>query len=276
MSQVPIKGTFSAALRLLFREARFFVALGWGPVLVTSALLMGAYLAKAGTPAKVWTAIATIAQWLFTVRLAVCWHRVILLEERPRSPFFFWKWTLRDFRFALYWFAMGFFIGMLFFLIGLASNIIMGIFSAFIWLQLTTGIFIFLGGSLLYAYLLGRLSLILPVTAIDRQPDANWTEWAWNQSDGNEWSLAVLIGIIPMLVWILSTLATDSLIARAKDSSASVAAMLYGVTSVVTFAAILFGVTLLSLALKRLPAYQTDILPASTEPLGPPYPCPTD
>jgi len=47
-------------------------------------------------------------------------------------------------------------------------------------------------------YLVARLSLVLPATALDRKVGLGW---AWNLSEGNSWRLFLVVGILP---WVIS------------------------------------------------------------------------
>ena len=45
-------------------------------------------------------------------------------------------------------------------------------------------------------YVMARLSLVLPGTALDGKPTLNW---AWQLSCGNGWRLVLLVGLLPWL-----------------------------------------------------------------------------
>ena len=49
-------------------------------------------------------------------------------------------------------------------------------------------------------YVLGRLSLVLPATAIDKQVDLRWS---WDRTRENGWRLVIVVGILP---WALSSI----------------------------------------------------------------------
>ena len=45
-------------------------------------------------------------------------------------------------------------------------------------------------------YVLARLSLIFPATAVDQRPNI---KWAWGKSFNNGWRLVVIVGLLPFV-----------------------------------------------------------------------------
>jgi hypothetical protein len=98
-------------------------------------------------------------------------------------------------------------------------------------------------------YLLGRMSLVFPATAVDAQTGL---AWAWNKSRGNGIRLAIIVGLIP---WISAAL--EYYLTRIIDGTiASV------ISSLVNYLLIVIEITALSLAYRELvqqkPASTTD------------------
>ncbi|MDR4485882.1 MAG: hypothetical protein R3B95_22310, partial [Nitrospirales bacterium] len=66
---------------------------------------------------------------------------------------------------------------------------------------------VFLVASIPFAYIVGRMSLLLPATAIDLHPSFSS---AWDLSEGNGWRVAMLVGGVPLafiviqaLIWVV-------------------------------------------------------------------------
>jgi hypothetical protein len=59
------------------------------------------------------------------------------------------------------------------------------------------------------AYILGRLSLLLPAAATNYLPELN-LGWGWNLSRGNEMSLFLIVGLIPILTELIMSLLPTS------------------------------------------------------------------
>jgi hypothetical protein len=245
--------TLRETLNLLLREWRFFGTIIIGPVLVITAATLTARVATEKATGFV-LAILIFAVLTFSwVRIAVCCHRFILMGEQPRTLFQEYRWQMRDTWFAFYVFAISLF-AWFFVLMAILGGAALSPFLELLpkWLF----ILLFALGALmmwlLFSYLMGRLSLVLPVTAIDQRPEKDWALWAWNRSEGNEWPLMFLLGINPSLAWILLDGMTDVMIKHANESSAILAAPIYGFSWGLYFLATVFQVAVLSLSLKEL------------------------
>lgn len=129
---------------------------------------------------------------VFFTLFAVTCHRLVLLpSQRVRgiqSP----RWSARDSRF-LFWvltlwilYLVVWWLGML-----VTANLwpkheVAG------WLKVIESV-----ASLPALYLIARLSLVFPATAIDRPAGL---KWAWRTSRGNGWRLVVVVTVLPWLV----------------------------------------------------------------------------
>ena len=132
---------------------------------------------------------------VFFTLFAVTCHRLVLLQPgwRGRMPvppwsrrearFFFWVVTLWIVYLVVWW------LGLL-----VAGNI-----SPRDSLQAWFDVIEF-AASLPALYVVARLSLVFPATAID-QPAG--LKWAWRTSRGNGWRLVVVVAVVP---WLLSHL----------------------------------------------------------------------
>jgi hypothetical protein len=134
---------------------------------------------------------------LVFVLFAVTCHRLVLLDPLTVSQTPVPRWTRRETRFFLKALAMW--------------ALCMGVGFAFM------ALFVFAAAPLLEElgpkwftsilmpifllpmyYLVARLSLVLPATALDRKVGLGW---AWDLSAGNSWRLFLVIGILP---WVIS------------------------------------------------------------------------
>lgn len=257
MTSLSIKHTLHESLSVVFRDWHFFGSIIIGSVMITSGALMVLSLAAASGTGQLTTAFALFAfivVWgLASVRLAVCCHRFILLGEQPGSLMHACSWTMRDTWFALYILAIANFAGFIVFLTRLSiaglSAMLANLSKPLVLLLTVLGL---ATAFLLPAYINGRLSLILPATAIDRRPVKGWMDWAWSQSAGNEWPLMALIGIIPFFGLVLVTVMTIVLFELATPQSALLAVPIFGLAWALFFASTTFQVAVLSLSFKQL------------------------
>jgi len=251
--RLSIMHTLRDTLNLLLREWRFFVTIIIGPVLIITAANLTARIATQKAAGFV-LAILTFVVLIFSgVRIAVCCHRFILMGEQPRSFLQECRWQTRDTWFAFYAFAIYLF-AWLFVFMAVLGGAALSPFLQFLpkWVLILLFALGAIGMWLLFSYLMGRLSLVLPVTAIDQRPEKDWALWAWNRSEGNEWPLMFLLGINPSLGWVLLDSSTGIMIEQAKQSSALLAVPIYGFSWGLYFLATVFQVAVLSLSLKEL------------------------
>ena len=77
-------------------------------------------------------------------------------------------------------------------------------------------------------YVFGRLSLILPATAIDQD---NSFSTAWHISKGNGWNLCFLISILPFLTgFVIDSLNSPSIVSTLFSSILSIFILFYEVS----------------------------------------------
>lgn len=88
-------------------------------------------------------------------------------------------------------------------------------------------------------YLLARMSLVFPATAVDSQSSL---AWAWNKSRGNGIRIAIIVGLIPWMSAVLEYFLT-------KLIHGAIAAI---VSNIVNYVLIVIEITALSLAYREL------------------------
>lgn len=128
----------------------------------------------------------------FFTLFAVTCHRLVLVPsgrvrgiQRPRwsareSRFLFWVLTLWLAYLVVWWLAM------------LVSANLLPNDEVAGWLKVIESV-----ASVPALYLIARLSLVFPATAIDRPTGLRW---AWQASRGNGWRLVVVVTVLPWLV----------------------------------------------------------------------------
>lgn len=253
MPRLSILHTLSETLRLLLRESRFWGAIIIGPVLAITAINLTARIITQKTAETALTVLLLAVLMFSWVRFAVSCHRFMLLGEQPSSFLEGCRWQMRDTWFALYGIGIYLFGWFFIFMAGLGTVVL----SPYLALLPNWSLSVLLGlGAiamwLFFSYLMGRLSLILPATAIDKRPATEWVDWAWSRSEGNEWPLMFLLGINPTVGWTLLNGITGAMIKHANESSAYLATPIYCLAWALYFLATAFHVAVLSLSLKAL------------------------
>ncbi len=148
-----------------------------------------------------------ISLWLisipFYVLFAITCHRLVLLRDSGIATYGNLTWSKRETRF----FWWGVFIPLAYMLLiilfPIGFGLLIRVFPDFgkspsdladsFWFKMF-GYLLFLPST----YIIARLSLIFPATAVDRQVDI---KWAWNLSRNNSWRLTVVVGILP---WVFA------------------------------------------------------------------------
>ena len=157
---------------------------------LVNGLIAWLMLNQADPPVTVWV-YAFLAGGVYTL-LAVNVHRLIL---KANNQVVLYPWTWRETRFMGWLVLIYFYFGLLF-VLGVAV------------ISLPSGYVLFKNGGwtdeLLWAlvtlpsgYLVVRLSLLLPATALDRR---HRMTWAWKLTEGNGWRLLALLWLLPMLI----------------------------------------------------------------------------
>lgn len=131
---------------------------------------------------------------LFFTLFAVACHRLVLLKSRPLAGIPWPRWSWRESRF-LFWIISLWLIYLVIWWICMAV-------AANVWPRVGGDMvasfkLIEFAGSIPALYVLARLSLVFPATAIDRPASF---KWAWRASRGNGWRLVVVVTVLPWLV----------------------------------------------------------------------------
>jgi hypothetical protein len=130
---------------------------------------------------------------LFFTLFAVTCHRLVLLQPGWRGGIPVPRWSWREARF-FYWVVTLWIAYLVVWWLGLlvAGNVWPRDGNMRGWFDL-----IQFAASVPALYVVARLSLVFPATAIDRPAGL---KWAWRTSRGNGWRLVVVVAVMPWLV----------------------------------------------------------------------------
>jgi len=177
------------------RKRLFFVLLAPGAVFITIGTLYP-------YEARILLQLPILMLWgLTSVFFAVTCHRIFLLEANAVGKWGLGRWTNRETRF-FFWIMGIYFIFMLIYVVVMIPTMILGPFSFDSLAKDPDAPFmkIFYLVAIPGAYVLARLSPVLPATAVDRRPGLSWV---WDLSKGNGWRLTVVVVFVP---WSLHAL----------------------------------------------------------------------
>lgn len=206
---LSVSVTIAEALRLSWSNRQLFGRFMILPVAMATLLglvSLGLYDESDQTVSSIiWSFGIFIPDFLVLTWFAVACHRLILIGAGAVAEFGLTRWTWRETRFFL-WMLLVYTIGYLFMLLGNTTLFAVAFFVANACGFSTQTISLimehqsfFLGmilfASIPFAYVVGRLSLLLPATAIDLHASVNS---AWDLSEGNGWRVAILVGGVPM------------------------------------------------------------------------------
>ena len=157
--------------------------------------------------------LQVLPDFLIFTFFAVSCHRSILIGEHSVSRFGVPGWSMRETRFYLWIlgiYTLGFFFLILFSAVLGVIPVAIGRSMGETWDNIMAVMkhpaFFYSSMALLsvpFAYVVGRLSLVLPAVAVDLRP--SFTS-GWAQSEGNGWRVTILVGGIPILFMILQAL----------------------------------------------------------------------
>ena len=216
--------------------------------------------------------LIVIPHFLIFTFLAVSCHRSILMGTHSVSRFGVPGWSMRETRFFL-WLVGIYLLGYLFMVL-FGAGLGMITFAAAEWLgkkieavkgiadHLTFSYALMALTVVPFAYLVGRLSLVLPAVAVDLRPRVNPS---WSLTDRNGWRVTVLVGGIPLLsstLQVLLGLAVDWLtgISRLSDGNiqwhGTYSIAMSGLQSILHYVLATVEVAILSLTFKELSGWQ--------------------
>ncbi len=219
---LPVTKIFTEALRFPFCQNRQF----WIWVIILCFLSLGMTVAGnyfilamlRDLPFRIMAGGAMVLDGLesglvFTL-LGITCHRMILLEEQKNRWTEFFRWSHRETRFFIWSFLIYIvviLIMMLFIPLGMVSHVILKaglriisdyftnegikIMGFRVWTLGFVSIMYFL-----FLFLISRVSLVLPATAIDGSPTLSS---AWDLAMGNGWRLTLIVGTIPFLALVV-------------------------------------------------------------------------
>jgi hypothetical protein len=179
---------------------------------------------------------------VFFTLFAVTCHRLVLLEPRRLGGIPSPRWSQRETRF-LFWVVTLWIIYMAVWWLALlvAGNVLPRSAGPQGWFDLIQHV-----AKLPALYVLARLSLVFPATAIDRPAGL---KWAWRTSRGNGWRLVVVITVLP---WLLSHLV--GLLYRDEATAAEIV-----VLTVLGTAVFALEIAALSIAYRELTRHDDDV-----------------
>lgn len=166
------------------------------PLLLLVALGLGSHYTDKHAQVLRWL-LLSVGYAVLTVWFAVTCHRLVLLDPASTAARMLPPWSRRETRFFVWTLATGaIFIGIL---MSVSLALGMAVTAA-------TGATVHSGG--LYGtlipmlamipayYVLSRLSIVFPATAVDRNVDLGWS---WRLTRGNGWRLFVVVGVLPLI-----------------------------------------------------------------------------
>ena len=203
----------------------------------------------------VMSVLGALSKALVFVLIAVYCHRAILfgnLGNPSNLKFFF---GLRERKYFAWLLGVYFSVVVLSTLIAMAATFAMMGVVALASMKESTLLHLLLGiaMSCLFYYVLGRWSLVFPAIAVDMPLDI---DWSWKQTKGNGWRMLILVGFLPMIVWILGHLL---LLTECQVFSAFL-------TSFVLFLFTPVEIAVLSIAFRELTTWTPSTVPSEAIP----------
>lgn len=176
---------------------------------------------------------------------AVICHRMVLLGGKSVPVLGVRKWTSRETRF------LGWLVGI--YVMAGAVTLVLGVLAASLSPLVKTGesttlIWLFVATDIPGLYLLSRLSVIFPATAVDERPDI---KWAWDITHGNGWRLFTVVGVLPVVMGLLLSLL------QRPDSTLTEDLLV----SLLSFIALTVEIAAISLSYRELAAVQIGPVP---------------
>ena len=153
-----------------------------------------------GRPGWAITTLYSALSAIILTLFAVTCHRIVLLDETATPRFGIHTWSKREMRF-LGWTVVGYlFFLVIMIIIGLIVGAIPGLVN-------TSDVSLLIYAMLLpSSYMLARLSILLPATAVDERHDM---KWAWDITANNGWRLTVIVALLPVLLGFIGVFISD-------------------------------------------------------------------
>ena len=213
--------------------------------------------------------LQVLPDFLIFTFFAVSCHRSILIGEHSVSRFGVPGWSMRETRFYLWilgiytlgYFSMILFSAALGVMVAIGGSLGKTLDNAMAVMKYPA--FFYSSMALLsvpFAYVVGRLSLVLPAVAVDLRPSFNS---GWAQSEGNGWRVTVLVGGIPILFMGLQALFSVLVgwLTGTKDTQVMYETGVFSIINSGLFALLQYvlatvEVAILSLSFKKLSGWQ--------------------
>lgn len=143
-----------------------------------------------------WYYVLAVLHTLVYTVLAVRVHRLVLGVPNPIQGIV--RWSGRETKFLGWLVVVYFYFFLIMVAFGVVASVVAGIVGVLpsandSW-GMALGVVLV---SLPAAYLLARLSVLLPAIAIDQKRNL---AWAWSLTEGNGWRLVLILWVLPMLV----------------------------------------------------------------------------
>ena len=175
-------------------KRRAFVRALAVPLAALTALMLTWYYAKAYVPSWAGWVLYGVYWALFGI-FAVTTHRLVLLDPAAVAARIMPSWSARETRFFFRLVSVGIVFAVVTWVtLAVLINAWMAFRQApdpemFEWMAFAA--------RAPAIYFFGRLCLVFPATAVDRETGF---KWAWRLSAGNGWRLFVLVGVLPWLI----------------------------------------------------------------------------
>jgi hypothetical protein len=192
MARLDVGKVLFGAFLLPWRDRREFFRRLFLPLvgMVALALLWSNYPSE--WPREIGWAVGILYWTIFSI-FAVAVHRLVLVPTMERRSESLPRFTGRQLRFLVWLLGVGALAALFSALvIFLPLTILANLDWPFVWLTELA--------RLPGLYLLGRVCLVFPAIALDRQVDLRWS---WNRTRGNGARLFLLVGLLP---WVISEL----------------------------------------------------------------------
>jgi hypothetical protein len=190
------------------------------------------------------TLISVVLFGLAFALFAVTCHRLVLLGDHSVPKYGLIRWSSRETRFVGW--------TLLIYLCAWVAAVVPSILAfQFIpyalalrpsWAMFAISFFAII---VLPAYLFARLAVLFPATAVDERPSL---AWAWKVTEGNGWRLFLVVGVLPVALWLGPGYLVNYLVAHLLRYAVIVYLLIY-VTGCVLY---IIEIAALSLSYKHL------------------------
>ncbi len=196
---LPVGATFAEAYSLVFARLGLLVKAAAIPYLMSTVLVVLSFMAQSNWALAMLVAILGFVPYTI---FGVSWHRLTLLGPSAGAPSVAPSWKRRHWRFLGYALAVT--------LIGYGLVVVIALGGELLAMPLGASAVLFLplavvfGGSIVFVYIMMRLSFVFPAVAVD---EAYRLAHAWTHTRGQGFRLIglMILTAVPMIVayWVL-------------------------------------------------------------------------